>query len=109
MVGKHAWKLVSTLGSLITWWLKAKYFLRGDYYGAVIGQNPSYVWHSIWSVKDVIWWGISNEARAWEQPYQFGIFLGFVMLVFCQPLINIWSGHILLFQICWSHTRSNWT
>jgi len=54
MVDKHAWKLVSNPNSIITHILKAKYFPRVDYYGAVIGHNPNYVWRSIWSVKDVI-------------------------------------------------------
>jgi hypothetical protein len=43
MVGKQAWKLVSTPGTLITHLLKAKYFPRGDCFGASIGHNPSYV------------------------------------------------------------------
>ena len=54
MVGKQAWKLVSDPESLVTRLLKAKYFPQGDYFGAGIGHNPSYVWRSIWSVKDVI-------------------------------------------------------
>jgi len=47
MVGKQAWKLVSSPESLITRLLKAKYFPRSDYFGASMGQNPSYVWRSI--------------------------------------------------------------
>jgi hypothetical protein len=35
MVDKKVWKLVSNLDSLITCSLKAKYFHRGDYRGAV--------------------------------------------------------------------------
>jgi len=54
MVGKQASKLVSSLESLITRLIKTKYFPRSDYFGARIGHNPSYVWHSIWSAKDVI-------------------------------------------------------
>ncbi|KEH15732.1 hypothetical protein MTR_0607s0040, partial [Medicago truncatula] len=52
MVGKKTWKLVSSLESLITHLLKAKYFPRSDYFGASIGHNPSYVWRSIWRAKD---------------------------------------------------------
>nr|ABN08840.1 RNA-directed DNA polymerase, putative [Medicago truncatula] len=44
MVGKQAWKLVSSPESLITRLLKAKYFPRSGYFGASIGHNPSYVW-----------------------------------------------------------------
>jgi hypothetical protein len=54
MAGKQAWKLVYSPESLITRLLKAKYFPRSDYFGASIGHNPSYVWCSIWSVKDLI-------------------------------------------------------
>jgi len=74
MVGKKAWKLVSTLDSLITWLLKAKYFSKGDYYVVVIGHNPNYVWRSIWSVKVVIrrgfQWSIGTGATipVWDHP-----------------------------------------
>jgi len=47
MVDKHAWKLISTLGSLIARLLKAKYFFRGDYFKVGEGHNPIYVWRSI--------------------------------------------------------------
>jgi len=67
MVGKHSWKLVSNPDSLITHLLKAKYFPRVDYYGAIIDHNPNYVLRSSWSVKDVIrqgfQWSISMGER----------------------------------------------
>ncbi|RHN81910.1 hypothetical protein MtrunA17_Chr1g0204171 [Medicago truncatula] len=75
MVGKHAWKLVSSLESLITRLLKAKYFPRSDYFGASIGHNPSYVWRSIWSAKDVIrrgfQWsiGTGEHIPVWDHPW----------------------------------------
>jgi len=75
MVGKQAWKLVSTPESLITRLLKAKYFPRSDYFGASIGHNPSYVWRSIWSAKDVIrrgfQWniGTSEHIPDWNHPW----------------------------------------
>jgi len=74
MVGKQAWKLVSSPKSLITRLLKAKYFSRSDHFGASIGHNPSYVWCSIWSVKDVIrrgfHWsiGTGEHIPVWDNP-----------------------------------------
>jgi hypothetical protein len=75
MVGKQAWKLVSSPESLITRLLKAKYFPRSDYFGASLGHNPSYVWRSIWSAKDVIrrgfQWSIGTGERipVWDHPW----------------------------------------
>jgi len=69
MVGKQAWKLVSSLESLITCLLKSKYF------GASIGHIPSYVWRSIWSAKDVIrrgfQWsiGTGEHIPIWGHPW----------------------------------------
>ncbi|XP_039685651.1 uncharacterized protein [Medicago truncatula] len=75
MVGKQAWKLVSSPESLITRLLKAKYFPRSDYFGASIGHNPTYVWRSIWSAKDVIrrgfQWsiGTGEHIPVWDHPW----------------------------------------
>jgi hypothetical protein len=75
MVGKQAWKLVSSPESLITRLLKAKYFPQSDYFGASIGYNPSYVWRSIWSAKDMIrrgfQWsiGTGEHIPIWDHPW----------------------------------------
>jgi len=67
--------LVSTTNSRNTRLFKAKYFLRNDYFGASIGHNPSYVWRSIWSVKDVIrrgfQWSIGTGELipVWNHPW----------------------------------------
>jgi hypothetical protein len=54
MIGKQAWKLLTSLGSLITKLLKAKHFPKIDFLSSNIGHNPSYVWRSIWSAKFVV-------------------------------------------------------
>jgi hypothetical protein len=75
MFGKQAWKLISSPESLITRLLKAKYFSRSDYFGVSIGHNPSYVWRSIWSAKDVIrrgfQWsiGTGEHIPVWYHPW----------------------------------------
>jgi len=74
MVDKQTWKLVSSLESPITRLLKAKYFPQSDYFRASIGHNPSYVWCSIWSAKDVIrrgfQWsiGTGEHIPVWDHP-----------------------------------------
>ena len=58
MVGKHASKLISKSGILITQLLKAKYFPLDDYFSACLCHNPCYVWHGLWSAKDDLQHGL---------------------------------------------------
>jgi len=54
MIGKQAWKLVTSPNSLVTKLLKAKYYPRSDYFGVAVGHNPSYVWRGLWKVKEMV-------------------------------------------------------
>ena len=54
MIGKEAWKLVTSPNSLIIKLLKAKYYPRSDYFGAAADHNPSYVWRGLWKVKEMV-------------------------------------------------------
>lgn len=40
--------------SLVTRMLNARYYYSGTLREAVIGNNPSYVWHSIMETRDLI-------------------------------------------------------
>lgn len=73
MIGKQAWKLVTSPNSLITKLLKAKYYPRSDYFGASVSHNPSYVWRGLWRVKDMVrrsfQWsiGTGESISVWHQ------------------------------------------
>lgn len=47
MLGKHGWKFQTHTDCLVTKLFKARYFPPSDYLGAKIGDNPSFVWRSI--------------------------------------------------------------
>ena len=75
MIGKQAWKLVTSPNSLITRLLKAKYYPRSDYFGASVGHNPSYIWRGLWRVKEMVCRGFQWSIRTgeyisvWHQPW----------------------------------------
>lgn len=54
MLGKQAWKFMTTSGNLITRLFKAKYFPNCDFFESSIGHNSYYVCRSIWSSKFVV-------------------------------------------------------
>ena len=49
MLGKQGWTLLSNPNALISHIYKARYYLRGDFLKASLGNNPSFTWRSIWS------------------------------------------------------------
>lgn len=75
MVGKQAWKLMTSLDSLITKLLTVKYYPNGDYFGASITHNLSYAWKGLKSVRDVVnrgmkWSiGTGKTIPMWNQPW----------------------------------------
>jgi len=75
MIGKEAWKLVTSPNSLIIKLLKAKYYPRSDYFGAAADHNPSYVWRGLWKVKEMVQrgfrWSIGTRESisVWHQPW----------------------------------------
>jgi hypothetical protein len=54
MVAKQAWSFMAEPGKLVSRIFKARYFPRSTLFDAKIGNNPSYVWRSIWKARDVI-------------------------------------------------------
>nr|KYP48455.1 hypothetical protein KK1_029830 [Cajanus cajan] len=47
MLGKQGWNLQSNPDALFTRIFKARYFPQGDFLGARLGHNPSFIWRSI--------------------------------------------------------------
>ena len=54
LLGKHGWNLVSTPNSLVSRLLKARYYPPTSFLEAHLGNNPSFVWRSVWMAMSVI-------------------------------------------------------
>lgn len=57
LLGKQVWKLLTKPESFVAKVLKARYYSRYDINEAKLGHNPSFVWCSILSVKNVVFCG----------------------------------------------------
>ena len=75
LLAKQGWRLQTNQNSLVYWVLKARYFPRCDFIEASLGNNPSYLWHSIMSaqnlVRDGARWrvGNGNNIRIWGDKW----------------------------------------
>lgn len=58
LLGKQGWRLLTRPDSLSTKLFKARYFPEGNFIDAKLGNNPSFVWRSIWEAKDVVLSGV---------------------------------------------------
>ncbi|XP_060968595.1 uncharacterized mitochondrial protein AtMg00310-like [Cannabis sativa] len=54
LLGKKAWRLLVNESTLVSRVFKARYFPNGSFLTATLGNNPSYVWRSIFEAKDLI-------------------------------------------------------
>lgn len=75
LLGKQGWRFVSRLQSLKSKVFNARYFLGGYFLDAKLGNNPSFVWCSIWEAKNVVMtgsrWklGSGDRVRVCGQPW----------------------------------------
>lgn len=61
MVAKRGWHLLANLNSLVPRCYKARYFPSLSFLDANLGNNPSFVWRSIWQARK-----ISNLGCRWD-------------------------------------------
>ncbi|XP_058755137.1 uncharacterized protein LOC131628302 [Vicia villosa] len=54
MVAKQGWNMLASPNSLVAKIFKARYFPHSSFLDAKIGNNPSFVWRSLWKAKDVL-------------------------------------------------------
>ena len=54
LLAKQAWKLVQKKDSLFYRIYKARYFLTIEFLEAEMGHNPSYVWRSLLSAREIV-------------------------------------------------------
>uniref|UniRef100_A0A803NUT9 Reverse transcriptase domain-containing protein n=1 Tax=Cannabis sativa TaxID=3483 RepID=A0A803NUT9_CANSA len=53
-LGKQGWRLLTNENSLVSMVYKARYYPTGSYLTAEIGQNPSFIWRSIFEAKGLV-------------------------------------------------------
>ncbi|XP_060965512.1 uncharacterized protein LOC133034440 [Cannabis sativa] len=58
LLGKQGWRFLTRTESLVTRIFKARYFPHGTYLTATIGNNPSFVWRSIWEAQSLVRAGV---------------------------------------------------
>ena len=54
LLGKQLWRLITKPSSLCARTLKARYFPNTSILDASLGHNPSFIWRSVFSAKDII-------------------------------------------------------
>uniref|UniRef100_A0A803PEE1 Reverse transcriptase domain-containing protein n=1 Tax=Cannabis sativa TaxID=3483 RepID=A0A803PEE1_CANSA len=54
LLGKQGWRLLSRPNSLVARVYKARYFPNESFLTAQLGNNPSFVWRSIWEAQDIV-------------------------------------------------------
>ncbi|XP_058746447.1 uncharacterized protein LOC131619359 [Vicia villosa] len=54
MVAKQGWYIMANPTSLVARIFKAKYFPNSSFFDSKIGNNPSFVWRSLWKAKAVL-------------------------------------------------------
>ena len=75
LLGKQGWDLLTKPHTLVARVFKEKYFPSGDYLSSNLGSNPSFVWKSICSSKEVMRLGYrmrigsSEITSVWNDPW----------------------------------------
>lgn len=58
MLAKQGWRFLIKPNCLVSKIYKARYFSNGNFLDPAVGNNPSYIWRSIWEAKGVIAAGV---------------------------------------------------
>ena len=67
LLGKQCWRLLSTPHSLVGRLYKARYFPKGNFLEASLGNNPSFIWRSLMAAKGIIADGARWQVGTGEQ------------------------------------------
>ncbi|XP_060966250.1 uncharacterized mitochondrial protein AtMg00310-like [Cannabis sativa] len=66
LLGKQGWRFLTRPESLVSRIFKARYFSNGTFLSASLGNNPSFVWRSVWEaqalVRAGVRWSVGNGA-----------------------------------------------
>jgi len=75
LLAKQGWWLQMRYDSLVYRVLKAQYFPRCDFIQALLGNNPSFTWRSIWAAQELVKFGLrwrmgnGDSVRVWEDKW----------------------------------------
>lgn len=75
LLGKQGWRFISRPQSLVSRVYKARYFPDVHFLEANLGNNPSFIWRSIWEAKNVVKAGVrwklgsGVSVRVRDQPW----------------------------------------
>jgi hypothetical protein len=75
LLAKQGWRIMQNEGSLVAQVLKKKYFSKESFLSSRLGNNPSYVWRSIWGAKRLVQsgmiWGVGdgNSIKIWDEKW----------------------------------------
>ncbi|XP_019171081.1 PREDICTED: uncharacterized protein LOC109166643 [Ipomoea nil] len=61
MLGKQAWRMLTKPESLVARVYKARYFPKGTFFDAQMGNNPSFYWRSIMAAKSIVCGGVRRR------------------------------------------------
>ncbi|XP_062114673.1 uncharacterized protein LOC133825790 [Humulus lupulus] len=51
---KQGWRLINNPHSLVARLFKARYYKSGNFLDSKLGSNPSYIWRSVWEMRDLL-------------------------------------------------------
>ncbi|XP_019192477.1 PREDICTED: uncharacterized protein LOC109186787 [Ipomoea nil] len=75
MLGKQAWRLLTKPETLVSKIYKARYYPKGTFFDASVGNNPSYCWRSIMAAQELVCGGVrrrignGKETLIWDHPW----------------------------------------
>ncbi|XP_019150536.1 PREDICTED: uncharacterized protein LOC109147328 [Ipomoea nil] len=69
MLGKQAWRMLTKPDSLVARVYKARYFPKGSFFDAQVGNNPSFCWRSIMAAKSIICGGVRRRIGNGESTF----------------------------------------
>ncbi|XP_019153861.1 PREDICTED: uncharacterized protein LOC109150406 [Ipomoea nil] len=75
MLGKQAWRMLTKPESIVARVYKARYFPKGSFFDAQIGNNPSFCWRSIMAAKSIVCSGVrrrignGESTLIWAHPW----------------------------------------
>ncbi|XP_019151047.1 PREDICTED: uncharacterized protein LOC109147845 [Ipomoea nil] len=69
MLGKQAWRMLTKPDSLVARVYKARYFPKGTFFDAQVGNNPSFCWRSIMAAKSIICSGVRRRIGNGETTF----------------------------------------